>query len=281
MIRHSRLFSVRRALVEMAVSSAVLLLCGPNAFSQASRVAASLEGTVSDSSRAVIPQATIALRNTLTTQSRAVRTDDQGFFRADQLAVGTYEVRLEHPGFAPYHHAGVVLNLGQTIHLEIVLSPVSASEEVTVAAQPYALDMSQTSVVSSVDQDRRVAGKEPQLPGLCSSGTRCFEISHAICRERFNAADGYRLQLRRRPQHSGGSVLRDGNRARLRLIFGREGKLLVHLQDFLRCMFPEETLHIRRKFEQKIANRIRAQGTTKAIHGVPEVSVMSWVVGVL
>jgi hypothetical protein len=147
------LLSVRRAVVEMAISS-VLLLCGPNAFAQASRVAASLEGTVSDSSRAVISQATIALRNTLTTQSRAVRTDDQGFFRADQMAVGTYEVRVEHAGFAPYHHAGVVLSLGQTIHLDIVLSPASASEEVTVTAQPSALDMSQTSVVSSVDQER-------------------------------------------------------------------------------------------------------------------------------
>src|SRR5580704_8053246 len=137
----------------MAISSA-LLLGGPNASAQASRVAASLEGTVSDSSRAVIPQATIALRNTLTTQSRAIRTDDQGFFRADQLAVGTYEVRVEHPGFAPYHHTGVVLSLGQTIHLDIVLSPASASEELTVTAQPSALDTAQTSVVSSVDQER-------------------------------------------------------------------------------------------------------------------------------
>jgi hypothetical protein len=152
-IRHCSLFSVRRAVVEMAISSA-LLLGGPNASAQASRVAASLEGTVSDSSRAVIPQATIALRNTLTTQSRAIRTDDQGFFRADQLAVGTYEVRVEHPGFAPYHHAGVVLSLGQTIHLDILLSPASASEEVTVTAQPSTLDTSQTSVVSSVDQER-------------------------------------------------------------------------------------------------------------------------------
>jgi uncharacterized protein (DUF427 family) len=67
----------------------------------------------------------------------------------------------------------------------------------------------------------------------------------------------------------------------LRLICGGDGKLLLHLQDFLRCMFPEETLHIRRKFEQKIANRIRTEGTAKAIYGVPEISVMSWVVGVL
>ena len=46
------------------------------------------------------------------------------------------------------------MSLGQTIHLDIVLAPASASEELTVTAQPSALDTAQTSVVSSVDQER-------------------------------------------------------------------------------------------------------------------------------
>ena len=83
------------------------------------------------------------------------------------------------------------------------------------------------------------------------------------------------------PQHSGRSGTKRRKPARLRLIFGRDRKLLLHLQDFWRYMFPEEMLDIRRKFEQKISNRIRAQGPTKAIHGFREISVMSWVVGVL
>jgi Carboxypeptidase regulatory-like domain/TonB dependent receptor/TonB-dependent Receptor Plug Domain len=132
----------------------VLLVCTASAGAQASRVGATLEGTVSDSSSALIPQATITLRNIETNQSRIATTDDQGFFRADQLAVGTYEVRLEHPGFALYRHTGVALGLGQTIHLDIVLAPASASAEITVSAQPPAIDTSQTSVVSSVDQER-------------------------------------------------------------------------------------------------------------------------------
>src|SRR6266478_9230284 len=53
----------------------------------------------------------------------------------------------------------------------------------------------------------------------------------------------------------------------LRLIFDRDRHLLLDLQDFRRCMFPEKTLHIGRKFAQKIPNRVRAQGTTKTIHG--------------
>ena len=131
-----------------------LLVCAASAGAQASRVGATLEGTVSDSSSALIPQATITLRNTETNQSRIATTDDQGFFRADQLAVGTYEVRLERLGFALYRHTGVVLGLGQTIRLDIILAPASASAEITVSAQPPAIDTSQTSVVSSVDQER-------------------------------------------------------------------------------------------------------------------------------
>jgi hypothetical protein len=94
------------------------------------------------------------LHNPRTNQSRTVTVDEQGFFRAGQLAVGTYEVRVEEAGFAPYRQTGVVLSLGQTVHLGIVLSPASASEKVTVSAQPSAIDTSQTSVVSSVDQER-------------------------------------------------------------------------------------------------------------------------------
>src|SRR5258707_440761 len=143
-----------RCMTLVADVSFLILVCSSTAGAQLSKVGATLEGTVSDSSGAVIPKATITLRNTLTNQFRAVTADDRGFFRADELPVGTYEVRVEYPGFAPYRHIGVALSLGQSVHLDIVISPASASAEVTVNAQPSAIDTSQTSVVSSVDQER-------------------------------------------------------------------------------------------------------------------------------
>jgi len=153
MILNCRFFSAC-CMTVVAVVSFLILVCASSSGAQLSKVGATLEGTVSDSSGAVIPNATITLRSTLTNQFRAVTADDRGFFRADELPVGTYEVRLEHPGFAPYRHTGVVLTLGQSVHLDIVISPASASAEVTVNAQPLALDTSQTSVVSSVDKER-------------------------------------------------------------------------------------------------------------------------------
>jgi TonB dependent receptor/Carboxypeptidase regulatory-like domain/TonB-dependent Receptor Plug Domain len=153
MILACRSFCVRHVAIEIAVSFA-LLCCAADAAAQVSRVGATLEGTVSDTSRAVIPNSRVTLHNPLTNQFRSVTADEKGFFRAEQLAVGTYEVRVEQTGFAPYRQAGVGATLGQTVHLDIVLSPASASEQVTVNAQPSSLDPSQSSVVSSVDQDR-------------------------------------------------------------------------------------------------------------------------------
>ncbi len=118
-------FSVRHVAIGIAVSFA-LLFCAADAAAQASRVGATLEGTVSDTSGAVVPNSKVALHNPLTNQSRTVTTDEQGFFRAERLAVGTYEVRVEQIGFAPYRQAGVRVGLGQTVHLDIVLAPASA-----------------------------------------------------------------------------------------------------------------------------------------------------------
>src|SRR6266568_115193 len=147
------ILACRHVAVGIAISFA-FLFCAANAAAQASRVGATLEGIVRDISGAVIPNSKITLHNPLTNQFRAVTTDEQGFFRAEQLAVGTYEVRVEQTGFALYRQAGVGASLGQTVHLDIVLAPPSASEQVTVNAQPSSLDPSQSSVVSSVDQER-------------------------------------------------------------------------------------------------------------------------------
>jgi hypothetical protein len=176
MIVACRLFFVRDVAVGIAVSLA-LLFCAASTAAQASRVGATFEGIVRDTSGAVIPNSKVTLQSPLTNQSRTVTTNEQGFFRAEQLAVGTYEIRVEQTGFAPYRQAGVGASLGQTVHLDIVLAPASASGQVTVNAQPSSLDPSQSSVVSSIDQERIEelvghlhAGRQDGFHGI---GRRC------------------------------------------------------------------------------------------------------------
>jgi hypothetical protein len=121
---------------------------------QISNVSASLEGTISDSAGAVISGAQVRLRNTGNNQTRTITTDDQGLFRANELPVGTYEIRVDQPGFAPYLHAGVTLSVGQSLRFSIELVPAALAEAVTVSDQPQAIDPSQTSVTSTIDTER-------------------------------------------------------------------------------------------------------------------------------
>src|SRR5260370_17695685 len=131
MILACRSFSVPHVVIGIAISFA-LLFCAIDAAAQASRVGATFEGTVSDTSGAVVPNSKVTLHNPLTNQSRTVTTNEQGFFRAEQLPVGSYEVRVEQTGFARYLQAGIAPSLGQTVHPHILLGPAPAPAQLTL-----------------------------------------------------------------------------------------------------------------------------------------------------
>ena len=113
-----------------------------------------VEGTVVDLSGAAIADAVISIRNGDTSQVRVTATGREGSFRIPATPVGTYEVRVESSGFAPYMHSGITLSIGQTAHLAIVLVPAGVVETVAVSGQPPPLDPAQTSVVTTVDTER-------------------------------------------------------------------------------------------------------------------------------
>lgn len=141
-----------------AIAAALLLLASPfvpvGAYAQASAVGATLEGVVTDSSGSPVANAGIQVRNVDTNQSRRLTTDERGSFRAPDLAVGAYEVTVERAGFASYRHTGVVLLVGQTTRLAITLAPAALKQQVTVSAQPTALAPSETTMTSTIDNER-------------------------------------------------------------------------------------------------------------------------------
>jgi hypothetical protein len=113
-----------------------------------------LEGGVADSTGAVIAGATVTARNVDTNQARTAVTDAEGAFRLTDVSVGTYELRVEYAGFAPYLHAGIAVAIGQTARVEIMLRPADVAETVAVHAQPAPLDVGQTAVSTSIDGER-------------------------------------------------------------------------------------------------------------------------------
>jgi hypothetical protein len=63
------------------------------------QITASLIGTVSDESGAVIPGATISIRQTATNRERTTQTNDAGRYQIAALDVGDYQVTVRAPGF--------------------------------------------------------------------------------------------------------------------------------------------------------------------------------------
>ena len=124
------------------------------ASAQTSSVSAALEGYVTDPTGGRIPGASVIARDIATHQSRELSTNAEGLFRFAELPAGTYEVTVTESGFAAYHHAGVALPLGSTIRLDVALQSASVNTQITVTAQPPAIDPAQTSVTSAVDTER-------------------------------------------------------------------------------------------------------------------------------
>jgi hypothetical protein len=143
--------SVRVLLTGFALA---ILLVPFHTLGQVSRTGALVEGTVMDTSGAVIANATLVLMNVHTGQVRTTATGTQGGFRVSELSVGTYDVRVSHQGFAEYHHGGVTVAIGQTVRLTIELHPADVTQQLTVTEQPPALDTTRTTLTTNVDTER-------------------------------------------------------------------------------------------------------------------------------
>jgi len=61
---------------------------------------ATLAGQVSDRSGALIPSASVTIRNTATGEVRTVTTNEKGLYSAPSLQPGIYSVTVSSPGFA-------------------------------------------------------------------------------------------------------------------------------------------------------------------------------------
>src|SRR2546427_8496543 len=117
--------------------AARMLLClviSTHAFAQTSN--ATLGGTVSDATGALIPGVTITATNIATGIVTTVTSNEAGAYQFASLQTGTYRVSAELTGFQTRTYSDVVLGVSQQVRLNFALQVggVAQSVEVTVAA---------------------------------------------------------------------------------------------------------------------------------------------------
>src|SRR5579884_2220823 len=107
------------------------LIASAGAFGQ--EIYATLIGTVTDPTGAVVPNATVNIHNNETnTDVRAVQTDNSGNFTVTNLPAGVYTVTVKAPGFKTYTSSNVVLNVAQKRTLDVSLQTGQITETVNV-----------------------------------------------------------------------------------------------------------------------------------------------------
>ncbi|MFL6282067.1 MAG: TonB-dependent receptor domain-containing protein [Pyrinomonadaceae bacterium] len=135
----------------------LVVVCAVSAvssYAQNSASTAAVGGLVHDAAGQAIPGAVVRLRELTTNQTRRATSEEDGSYRVSVLPVGTYEVRAESAGFAPYVNPRVTVVVGTTTTLDITLNPAGVSADVTISDRPPALDASQTASTTSIDPER-------------------------------------------------------------------------------------------------------------------------------
>ena len=112
----------------------IWLTVAPSAWAQ--KTTATLGGTVSDESGAVVPGATVTITSVQTGASRSFKSDAAGSFLFNDLDPGVYDVRVAKEGFKQVEAKGVELHVSDVLSLPLKL-PVGAiveTVEVTTSA---------------------------------------------------------------------------------------------------------------------------------------------------
>ncbi|HXZ79676.1 MAG TPA: carboxypeptidase-like regulatory domain-containing protein, partial [Terriglobales bacterium] len=71
-----------------------------------------ISGTVSDTTGAVVSDASVVVRNNATNAEQTTKTDPSGDFRVGNLAPSVYTVTVNATGFAAYKLEQVIVNVG-------------------------------------------------------------------------------------------------------------------------------------------------------------------------
>lgn len=117
---------------------------------------AQINGTVKDQSGAVLPNATVTVRNTQTNVSRRVETNSAGTYAVPNLAPGVYEVTIEKEHLRTAQFAAVSLTVDQALTLDVTLQLGEVSQSVTVTGETVAQVDTTDAQVSNVVDERQM-----------------------------------------------------------------------------------------------------------------------------
>jgi hypothetical protein len=105
-----------------------------------------INGTVTDSSGAVLPNATVTLSNKESGRVYNIKAGGDGSYIARQLDPGRYSIKIENPGFSTYEAPDVLLLVGKTLKMDAALQVGSTGQTVQVTEASPLIDVTGVAV---------------------------------------------------------------------------------------------------------------------------------------
>jgi hypothetical protein len=128
----------RRQLVSLAVGISLAGFLPERTFAQGA--GGQIEGTVRDQQSAVLPGATVTLRNEQTGVTRSAVTETDGRYLFPSLAPGIYSVKVALQGLATTETKNITITIGLSLTDDFSMKLQSVSETVTVAGTAPVID---------------------------------------------------------------------------------------------------------------------------------------------
>ncbi|HYE74628.1 MAG TPA: carboxypeptidase-like regulatory domain-containing protein, partial [Blastocatellia bacterium] len=101
---------------------------------------ATLNGTITDPTGAVVSGADLTLTNTATRAEAKFTSNERGEFTFRNLTPGTYDLKVNKPGFQAHVQKGIILTINQVAQTNVQLKVGGASETVTVVGDASAIN---------------------------------------------------------------------------------------------------------------------------------------------
>jgi hypothetical protein len=145
---------------------------------------ATVQGVVRDSSHAVLPGATVTLRDQNTGLVRTTTTDGTGGYVLSTVPAGTYVLTIELAGFKTLQREGLRFEIGQETTIDAMLEVGGVAETVTVREETPLVETTKSTIDKVVSREqidslplanRQASSLALLAPGVVPRGTSTEE----------------------------------------------------------------------------------------------------------
>jgi hypothetical protein len=140
--------SMLKGAVSLLAALLGIFMISLSAFSQGSQ--GTIQGTVFDQTGGAVAGAAVTVLDVARGVTRTLTTDGAGEYVTPNVIPGTYTIRAAAKGFRTIEHTGVLVEVGQTIRVDLVVQPGEQTQTITVTGEVAAIDTTDATLGGTV-----------------------------------------------------------------------------------------------------------------------------------